>query len=149
MSLRLKRFLFSNYGGFADKRVKDITKDYSFKIDDQSEDDIHERFCGISVRVTQDNRFILSLSNNAPINRNIKRLVESKGGEVRTINGYSHIEVGLSVTDVAFIRELSSMIKDLVAPGRRYKDQNWKWLCPRTAESLDNFANVLYDYSHE
>ena len=146
MPLRLKRFLLSKYGGFGDRRVKDITRDLPFKIDDQSENDSQQQFCAIFVRVTGSDRFVLSLSNNAPINPDIATLVESQGGEARTIARYSHIEVELSVGDVGFIRELSSMIRGLVGAGRHHENRDWKWLCPRTADSLDNFANLLSRY---
>lgn len=148
MSLPLKRFLYAKYGGFGDKRVKDISGDYPFKVDDQSDKDSHDSFCGIFVRVIAKDRFELSLSNNAPINSTIKSLVQSKGGEVSTFNNKSHIEVELSVTDIEYIRKLSKLIAGLASPGKRYKNRNWKWLCPRTAASLDRLATVLYEYSN-
>jgi hypothetical protein len=146
MSQRLKLFLFKQYDGFGDKRVKDISKDYPFKIDDQSSLDVHDQFCGIFLRVIADDRIELSLSNNAPFSRPIKSLLKSKGAEVRTIKNRSHVKVELSVSDIQFIRDLSKQVAALVAPGKEYKDRNWKWLCPRTADSLDRLANALSKY---
>lgn len=147
MSLRLKQFLYDEYGGFGDKRVKDISSDYPFKIDDQSQQDAHDLFCGIFVRVIAKDRFERSLSNNAPLNSTIKSLVQSKGGKFSTFENKSHIEVDLSVTDIEFIRDLSNLIAGLVSPGKRYKNQNWKWLCPRTTASLDRLVNLLLEYN--
>lgn len=148
MSLALKHFLYAKYGGFGDKRIKDISRDYPFKVDDQSNKDAHDWFCGIFVRVIAKDRFELSLSNNAPINSTIKSLVHSKGGKVSTFDKRSHIEVELSVTDIEFISDLSKLIAGLVSTGKRYKNRNWKWLCPRTAASLDRLATVLSEYNN-
>ncbi len=148
MSLALKHFLYTKYGGFGDKRIKDISRDYPFKVDDQSNKDAHDWFCGIFVRVIAKDRFELSLSNNAPINSTIKSLVHSKGGKASTFDKSSHIEVELSVTDIVFISDLSKLIAGLVSTGKRYKNRNWKWLCPRTAASLDRLATVLSEYNN-
>jgi hypothetical protein len=146
MSLRLKRFLFNQYNGFADKRIKDISKDYAFKVDDQSSIDVHDQFCGIFVRVIADNRFMLSVTNNAPINRSIRVLLKPKKAKISTIENRSSFEIELSVMDIDFIRDLSKEIADLVFPGKKYKDRNWKWLCPRTAGSLKLLADILSKY---
>ena len=141
-----KKYLFNRYGGFGDKRVKDINKDYPFKIDDQTDGDNHDRFCGIFVRVIDDANFELDLTNNAPTSPKIKELVESKRGEVQAESDYGSINVTLTLDDHIFIERLSNEIDRLIAPGRKYTDPNWKWLCPRTAESLRQFAGVLKSY---
>jgi len=144
---KIKRYLFNQYGGFGDKRIKDINKDYPFKIDDQTEHDNHDQFCGVFVRVIDDTNFELDLTNNAPPSPRIKALVESKGGKVQAESGYSSINVKLTLEDHDFIEQLSDEIGNLVSPGRKYGDPNWKWLCPRTAVSLRRFADVLRGYS--
>ena len=146
MSLKLKKYLFEHYDGFADKRVKDLSKDYPFKIDDQSSSDVHEQFCGIFVRVIDNDKIELSLSNNAPISNKIKKMLKTRKGEYRTIAHKSHLKVELSVNDTKFIEELSQGIKELVAPGKKYKNPNWKWLCPRTSKSLKRLSTVLSNF---
>jgi len=147
MSLKLKKFLFNEYGGFADKRVKDISKDYSFKIDDQSSSDVQDQFCGIFVLVLNSDQIELSLSNNAPISTNIKKLLKTQKGSFWTIGYRSHIKVELSVSDMKFIKQLSQEIAGLVSPGKKYKNPNWKWLCPRTSKSLNRLAKALSDFN--
>ena len=140
-----KKYLFAAYGGFGDKRVKDITKDYPFKIDGQGNDDSHEHFCGIFVRVTDGKKFELHLTNNAPINSKIKNMIKQKNGEVQQ-GDTSSIKVNLTVKDSGFIKMLADEVKNMVGPGKTYKNRNWKWLCPRTATSLNRFAKILKEY---
>lgn len=142
---QFKKYLFEKYDGFRDKRVKDIAKDYSFKIDDQAPEDNKELFCGIFVRVVKGTTFELHLTNNAPLNSIVKKLIESKGGEVNE-SVQSSIKVELSCKDYEFILKLSNEIKGLVAPDKQYSNPNWKWLCPRTANSLTRFAEILTNY---
>jgi hypothetical protein len=146
MSIELKKYLFDHYGGYADKRVKDFRKEYPFKIDDQSDNDSPDRFCSIFVKVTGADRFNLSLDNKAPVTPAIKDLVEKHGGKIYCNGERKHIEIDLSVEDVNFIKKLSRSINALVAPGTYYEDRNLRWLCPRTADSLERFANVLDEF---
>ncbi len=142
---QFKKYLFDAYGGFGDKRVKDITKDYSFKIDDQDTDDKHEYFCGIFVKVIEGSKFELHLTNNAPFNSKIKSMVKAKGGKVQE-RDYKSIEVNLTSKDYDFVSKLAVEIQGLVARGKKYNNPNWKWLCPRTANSLSHFSGILKKY---
>ena len=142
---QFKKYLFDAYGGFGDKRVKDITKDYSFKIDDQDTNDKHECFCCIFVRVIEGSKFELHLSNNAPFNSKIKSMIKAKGGKVQE-GDFNSMEVDLTSKDYNFISKLSVEIKELVARGKKYDNPNWKWLCPRTANSLNHFSGILKKY---
>jgi hypothetical protein len=142
---QFKKYLFDAYGGFGDKRVKDITKDYSFKLDDQDSSDNHALFCGIFAKVIEGDVFELSLSNNAPINSKIKSIVKSKKGDIQE-GQFSSIRITLTSKDYNFVSELANAIGELVAKGKKYSNPNWKWLCPRTAKSLKRFSEVLKAY---
>jgi hypothetical protein len=146
VSIELKKYLFDQYGGFADRRVKDLSKDCPFKIDDQSDKDSPDRFCSVFVKVTGMDRFMLSLDNNAPVTPDIKDFVELHGGKIYCNGERKHIEIEISVEDVDFLKRLSYSIRALVTPGRYYEDRNWIWLCPRTADSLERFAQVLDEF---
>jgi hypothetical protein len=145
MSLALRRFLFERYNGFGDKRIRNVTLDRAIKIDDQSNDDRHDAFCGIFVSVHDADRFTLSLTNNCPLNDGIVADVTTRGGQVRR-ESYPSLDVELSADDPVFVHGLAGSIRQLVAPGRRYATPNWKWVCPRTADSLDRFAHALCEY---
>jgi hypothetical protein len=147
MSLRLKHFLYDKYGGFGDKRIKDISRDYPFKVDDQTDEDTHDLFCGIFVRVKEKDRFELSLTNNAPLNTDIENLIKTKAGKALKTEGKSYIEVELSVKDVEFIKSLSQLIAEIVSSGKHYTNRNWKWLFPRTSATLDRLAKNLVEYN--
>jgi hypothetical protein len=38
---------------------------------------------------------------------------------------------------------LARAIRRVIGRGQRYPDPNWKWICPRTANSLERFARLL------
>lgn len=143
---QLKKHLFNNYGGFSDKRIKDLKKSSRFKIDDFGQQDTSERFCHIFVDVIDNTtNFVLCLANNAPISPEIEELISSNGGEL-TQAIRNHIYIQLTPRDHEFVKLFASEIRKLVSPDREYEDSNWKWLCPRTAESLRRFAKVLERY---
>lgn len=146
MSLALKRHLFSEYGGFADRRVKDITKDRSFQIDDVGDYDVAGNPCSISVRVTGEDVFTLSLRDNAPVKGVVEQMLKSRGGTVTRVRHSCHAQVELTASDHRFIDQIAKEIGALVGRGRRYENPNWKWICPRTRDSLRRFSSILRSY---
>lgn len=147
MSIQLKQFLFNQYGSFADKRIKNIDKSDRFRIDDGDGDDKEYLFCLISVEVKEGNTFDLVLANHPPSNREIERFITAKGGTVTKEADNIMFKVRLRITDAQYIDRLSGLINGLVGPNKRYKNPNWKWLCPRTSASLSKFANILRQFN--
>jgi hypothetical protein len=146
----LRDFLLDANGGFADRRCKDRSQDLPIKIDDQGDHDVFPYFCTISVRVPERNGDSLVLKlQYAPLNADARELIEDQGGELENTPRGTTVTLQLRVTNVTFIRKLARTIRNTVGRGKRYANPNWKWMCGRTADSLDRFADVLMAYRSE
>ena len=74
----LKRALFTEYGGFADKRYKDLTRNLPFIVDDRTDGDKDARgqlfhwFCLIFVEVEGEEAIKVTLRGEIPENRTVQ-----------------------------------------------------------------------------
>ena len=140
----LRDFLLDAYGGFADRRCTDRSQDLPIKIDDKGDHDVFPFFCTISVRVPERNGDSLVLTlQYAPLNADARELIETQGSAFENTPPGTTITLQLRVTSVTFIRKLARIIRNSVGRGKRYANPNWKWMCGRTGDSLDRFADVL------
>ena len=76
-------------------------------------------------------------------------LIKDQGGNIREFAGGYVAEITLSVKSVTFIRKLARAIGQTTGRGKRYANPNWKWICPRTAASLERLADALISYRTE
>jgi hypothetical protein len=116
----------------------------SVRIDDRQERDVSPGFCQIHVTVLDPDgaRVLLELSP-VPHNAEVGEVVEEHGGQVTHGPLGATIRLPLGPKDVRRVRDLARAIRRVTRRGQRYPDPNWKWICPRTADSLERFANVL------
>lgn len=146
----LKKKLFDEYDGFADKRIKNLDKGQRFIVDDRSPRDFGARglysyFCSVFADVLADDRVQVVLSGNVPASQGVDDWAAKY--QARKNDGISSslsfiVERGNEST----LNELAECIDGIVAPGKRYDTSNYKYVCPRTAKSLRRLANVLSDY---
>jgi hypothetical protein len=122
----------------------EITK---IDVDDKGPTDRYGGFCTVKVVLSQcdGGEFRVELLH-APCDSRVEGLVEELGGEWEETPLGRMLTLNLSVTRVSDIRTLAKAIRQVVGRGRRYDDRNWKWICPRTAASLDRFADTIMDY---
>lgn len=68
----LTAHLFECYGGFADKKIKDVSKSRRFFVDDRgngglaSDGTLYGWFCGVVVDVESDDAVLILLEGNVP-----------------------------------------------------------------------------------
>ena len=104
----------------------------------------------MTVRVPDPSEDTLILSiQDIPLTEQSRSLIEDQGGNIREFAGGYAAELTLSVKSVTFIRKLARVIRQTIGRGKRYHNSNWKWICPRTAASLERFATVLKTYNNE
>ena len=117
------------------------------RIDDQSKTDVYRSFCCISVTVPERDKdiFVLNLSN-VPWNEHVEALVTELNGVWSQLSSGRCFRLEMSVKKISKIRKLAEAIRKVSGRGRRYIDCNWKWMCPRTAASLNQFADQLKEY---
>ena len=116
-----------------------------FKIDDENTTDFCESFCQICVTTIGPTELRLQLTA-CPLTWELQHFVEDHDGVVDLTPLGNEIRLKLSVKQVTAIRNLARQIRSIVGRGRRYSNPNWKWICRRTADSLDRFAEALMDY---
>ena len=144
----LRDYLLDTYES-ADPRRKNRAVDSPIKIDDRGGQDLLS-CCTMTVRVPDSNGDTLILSiQDIPLTEQSRSLIEDQGGNIREFAGGYAAELTLSVKSVTFIRKLARAIGQTTGRGKRYANPNWKWICPRTAASLDRFATVLMSYRAE
>ena len=117
----------------------------TLEIDDQSGFDRYQGFCKIRVVVpnTEGDAFDLVMLP-APHSAAVAELVEEIDGEYRDHRDGKQIQLHLTVASGAvIITGLAKVIQGIIGRGQRYSDPNYKWICPRTANSLNRFAKEL------
>lgn len=116
----------------------------SFRIDDRQERDVYPGFCEIRVTVQdpEGSSALLELSP-APHSAEVGEVVERHGGQVTHEQFGTTIRLTLVRGDAHRVRDLARAIRRVTRRGQRYSDPNWKWICPRTADSLERFADAL------
>lgn len=116
----------------------------SVRIDDRQERDVYPGFCEIHVTAqAADGSSVLLELSPAPYNPEVCGFVEGLGGQVTQGSFGATIRLRLSHGDARPIRDLARVIRRVTGRGQRYPDPNWKWICPRTAASLERLAGVL------
>jgi hypothetical protein len=146
----LRKYLANAYGGPADHRCKNLEQDRPIKIDDQNDHDVHRCFCSLSIRVPDARDDMLNLSiQYVPITSQVRTVIEEQGGTIREIPYGHNAEIPLNLKSIPFIRQLARSIRSIIGRGKRYDNPDWKWQCPRTAASLDRFAQVIKTYNAE
>jgi hypothetical protein len=145
----LRDYLLDTYE-FADARRSNRAGDVCIGIDDRGGQDVVSSFCTMTVRVPDSSGDSLILSiQHIPLTERSRSLIEDQGGNIREFPDGYRAEITLSVTSVTFIRKLARAIRQTTGRGKRYDHPNWKWICPRTAASLERFATVLKTYNAE
>lgn len=136
----LSIFLRATYQGRTQPDQDNPTQ-LTAKIDDENSTD--RGLCQIHVRTTGPSTFELKLTGS-PMSSDVREFIASHGGEIA--ESINEIKLPLSVKQIAVIRKLARVIRSTVGRGRRYLDPNWKWICPRTADSLGRLADELAAY---
>lgn len=136
--------LTTKYGRGCHQPATGNGEGHRFKIDDAVKDDKAHLMCHLSVTVTAPpaNTIVLEMYQ-VPTNAKVEKLVKAHGGQISRVLEQVHIKLVLGMADAPFIRELAQAIRRITGRGQRYTNSNWKWVCPRTADSLDDFARVL------
>lgn len=148
MPYKLREYLYYHYGSFADKRIKRIEKGRTFIGDTRdnggiaSDGSLYGWFCGIFVNVDSDEEVLVTLSGNIPRSSSVDVIFEKLGA----LPSASRIEFAINKERVPILHELADKIASIVAPGQRYSTPNYKYMCPRTAESLRKLAGYLEEY---
>lgn len=143
----LKRILFVEYGGFADKRIKKLENGKRFIVDDRSDRDIaadgnlYPWFCMIFIEVGNTAEAVdLIFSGDIPISTTVESWFADHAAVRQGDRGRI---VTLHRGQQGNLTGLAAAFRQIVSPNRRYPKPSYKYVCPRTAGSLDRLRRVL------
>ncbi|MEZ6070932.1 MAG: hypothetical protein R3C10_11820 [Pirellulales bacterium] len=120
------------------------------KVDDQDASDVEEHFCKIEVMPSPDvpDQFELRITNS-PFTEELAETISEKSYTiVKEDQGRSRADfvITTSIKDVTYLRNLAKAYRRMVGRGASYPDPNWKWVCRRTADSLDRLADNITEF---
>ena len=144
---QLAAFLHESYHGPRAKCPRSDSGPFAIKVDDQVASDVGAYFCTLTVNIqdSQSSRFTLHMTN-PPLDDDTGALISDKGGTITGPDTELQVEIPLLITDVGYLRKLAHAVRRIVGRGRTYPNRNWKWVCRRTADSLDRLADRLMEY---
>lgn len=144
----LKKFLFDQYGGFSDKRIKNIDRGSVFIVDDRSSNDIGANkqlfsyFCMIFAKVTTEDMVEVSLHGNIPKGPKVVSLLKAQKLKVEWPYPAS-LKFNVTPSNLDLLSKLATAIEDIVKGGKPYPVANYKYNCPRIAASLKRLRSML------
>ncbi|QDU45221.1 hypothetical protein Mal52_37120 [Symmachiella dynata] len=146
----LKRIFFDAYGGFADKRLKNLEKGSTFIVDDRDDRDngadrkLYSYFCMIFADVTANTKITVTLSGNVPKGKRVRAWLKTNRLEINSSGFQSRLVFSVSDGGQSILGDLADAIESIVAPSaQRYSVANYKYVCPRTATSLRRLKKLL------
>jgi len=144
---QLAAFLQHAYQNAQGELPLSTSAELSIWIDDFERSDVRSHFCSMSVLIenTAAARFTLYLKN-PPLDDDVTELIRAKNGRITGSLPNLQVEISLLTKQVSFLRELARAFRRIVGRGRTYSNRNWKWVCRRTAASIDQLANRLMEY---
>lgn len=145
----LRKHLVEAYGGFADRRHTDHRQDHAIAIDGKCNSDVHTKFCSLIVNVPKDESGTISIVlYKLPLDDAVLKLIERHGNRVKLdgVVGIADLTLALHVHEIGIVEKFAKAIRRIVGRGRRYSDPNWKWIYPRTADSLDRFVELVNQF---
>ena len=141
----LKGMLFRNYGGFADKRFKDLSKANSFFVDDRTREDTKANgwmkyyFCGLYVRVLSGSEIRLNITGNVPVSEEVKLAVYSTG----SVWTCGNIEMELQPVKMTRLTTMSIAIAGCAREGGNARARKSSEMWVRTSKSLVGLRELL------
>lgn len=141
----LKQALFDAYGGFADKRIKNLERGDTFIVDDRGRNDygadksLFGWFVQVFLQVIDADTVKLSFRGELPSSKATEDWFGGHGAEVTNFGREVLVECG----GQADLTALANAIAAIVAPGTRYPVRAWKYVAPRTAGTLRKVSRVL------
>jgi hypothetical protein len=145
----LKEVLFKEYRGFSDRRIKRLEKGRRFTVDDRSAEDcgadgLLSYFCAIFADVVSSTELKVTLHGNVPDSPSVQAWVQQHGARVQQGTWGRSLDVTIAHGQQASLRSLAEAIRSIVARGApRYSVPSYKYVCPRTARSLERLADTL------
>ena len=116
-------------------------------IDIHNQADAVHRRCSIwASKVEGIDDGVLLQMTQMPIDGDLADFLEELNCTVDRQADRAKVQLQITAADSPRIRRIAKQIRQLVGPGTGYRDRNWKWVCPRTSDTLAAFAGHLRSY---
>ena len=146
----LKKTLFEEFGGFADRRIKikDLDSFDTFFVDGRTVDDIGSDrkpfgwFCIMTLTVITPDQVELVLSGNIPMSSKIEQWIAANHLSIDKCGRLLPLTV--TQNNVNLLDSLATLIADITRVGApRYSDASFKYACPKASSALNRLSRVL------
>lgn len=152
--LELKKLLFAEYDGFANKTWKNLEKYSRFIADGRGDADYDARkqlflwFCAIYIDVKAHDRVEVTLSGGIPKSPAVTQW--RTGLTVNVVNpplGTERWIFEVTPENVGKLLALAAAMRSITSRGApRYAEKAYKYVVPRTATSLERLHGVLHGH---
>jgi hypothetical protein len=142
----LKQAFLDAYGGFADKRIKNIDKGTLFTIDGRSPRDedaagkLFGWFCQISAEVIDKDTVRITMDGDIPNGPLVAKWLAESGAQ----KTHSGLQFDIRRGGEGRLSELATAFRAIVSAGERYPVRSYKHVCPRVAAALDHAQSLLH-----
>ncbi len=144
----LKQVLFDEYEGFSDKRLKDTSRGSTFIIDDRTDGDIgakkqlYSYFCKMFAVVESKEQITIRMTGNVPKSSSVTNWMNDNDHDYSE-DIFNSLTFKIHPHDCDKLKSLAKAIKSIVKPGAKYDTPNYKYVCPRTSDSLLRLHRLL------
>ncbi len=146
----LKNTLFTEYGGFSDKRIKikDLNTFNEFFVDGRTKGDIASNkkpfgwLCVMTLTVVTRHQVELVLSGNIPTSPKIEKWITDNLLPLDGTNG-GRLSITVTPNNVQLLESLATLIANITMPGARYSVADYKYACPKASNALNLLSRVL------
>lgn len=147
MSTSLIAHLYNAYrSGDAQYRQGHTTMERTVKIDDRTTGDTSYCFCDIEVTHSVNTVTLVLTLWRPPLNGEVEAVVRQSGGQSRETPLGTVVTIPIGPKDGPCVRRLAKAIRRVTRRGERYLARDWKWVAPRTADSLKRLAANLDEF---
>ena len=120
------------------------TAPLELRIDDGDGEDNCYSFCELTLRVDDlDSEQFQLVLHNIPWDEEVKSAVIDLSPIWVTFRSGTRLTVTVSMEQLSKLLILAKAIRQVVRRGKSYLDRNWKWIAPRTAESLEELVRKI------
>jgi len=147
-SLHLKKVLYEEYEGFADKRIKRLERGSLFIVDDRSVGDygadrkLFAWFCLIFADVVSETAIKVTLYGGVPGGAPVKAWIATNK-KLLAVTSNAQLTFFIKAGQENKLVELADAVAEIVSPGRAYRVKAYKYVCPRVTKSLKKLAKTL------
>jgi hypothetical protein len=150
MSARLNSYLFRAYGGYADKRLKQVGFGRAIRVAPATENVNQNIHCVVLADVQPDDEIVLRMFGNVPYDEAVSKSVLRLDSNATNTAKHTCCRFTVTRAKLLDLANLARAVEQVAAPGKSYPHPSWKHSSVETAFGLRELATRLEEYlKHE